>query len=247
MSLRAMVDVMTKHLSISTPRLAGLLYLIPMFFGPFSMMVVPSAIMAPGDAAATTSRLVSNESLFRLGMLSDAVIFLTEVALSAVLYAMLKPAGRTLALAATFARLAMAVVQAVNLFPELAALEVIHRTAFSAADTEALVLSMLDLHAAGAHVWEAFFGLHCLLAGVLVYRSGAFPRVLGPLLIVAALGYALDGLGSLVSSRAENIFGTVVTVTALVGEIPFVLWLVCHPRAEVGLRTARIAPPRPSA
>jgi hypothetical protein len=32
-------------------RIAGLLYLIPMFCGPFSMMYVPSAVVVPGDAA----------------------------------------------------------------------------------------------------------------------------------------------------------------------------------------------------
>src|SRR4051794_39438282 len=109
----------------ATARMAGLLYLIPMFCGPFSMMYVPSAIIVPGDASATASRLLASESLFRLGMLSDAAIILSEVALTALLYVLLRPAGRALALTATFARLAMTVLQGVNLLPHLAALQLL--------------------------------------------------------------------------------------------------------------------------
>ncbi len=211
-------------------RLAGLLYLIPLFCGPFSMIYVPSMVVVPGDAAATASRLMASESLFRLGLLSHSAIFLSEVALTAVLYVVLKPAGRKLALTATFARLAMTILQGVNLFPLLAALQCLgsasYRSAFAEQQVQAFALFMIDLHGLGVHVWELFFGLHCLLVGVLLFRSGYFPRVLGVLMGIASLGYSLSGIGHLLAPGAAPVFEPIVAVAAIVGEIPFVFWLL---------------------
>lgn len=211
-------------------RLAGLLYLVPMLCGPFSMMYVPATIVVPGDATATAANLVASEGLLRLGMLSDAAIVVSEVALTAVLYFLLRPAGRTLALAATFARLAMTVLQAVNLLPHLAALQLVggagYLAAIDAGQRHALALLALHVHDVGVHVWEILFGLHCLLLGVLVFRSGCFPRAFGVLLGLAAFGYALNGLGNLATPDHAPSFAAIVGVAALVGEVPFVLWLL---------------------
>ena len=216
---------------LSHARLAGFLYLIPMFLGPFSMMYVPSVIVVPGDTAATAAHLVESTSLFRMGMLSDAVIVLSELALTAVLYFLLKPAGRTLALTATLARLAMTALQAANLLPELAALELAHGS------PESAVLA-LRLHDLFALVWQIPFGSHCLLVAVLVFRSGFFPRALGVLMGIAGLGYTLNGLGCLLLPESAPTLAAIVGVAALVGEVPFVLWLVFKGADEARWRAA---------
>ena len=74
-----------------------------------------SAIIVPGDAAATVTNLLNSELLFRLGIVSDAVVFLSEILLMALLYILFKPVSKTLSLAAAFARLAMVVMQGMNL------------------------------------------------------------------------------------------------------------------------------------
>ncbi|UJR82135.1 DUF4386 domain-containing protein [Sandaracinus amylolyticus] len=202
-------------------RIAGLLYLIPTFCGPFSMMFVPSAIVVAGDAEATARNVVASEALLRAGLLGHVAIVLSEVVLTAVLFSLFRRVSPTVALTATFARLAMSVVQAVNLFPLLAALQ---------RPDDALAL--FELHAAGVHVWEPLFALHCLALGALVMRAGWAPRVLGALLMIASFGYALNGLGHLVAPSGAPIYEIVVGVAALVGEVPFVLWLVfARPRS----------------
>jgi hypothetical protein len=129
---------------------------------------------------------------------------------------------------ATFARLAMTVVQAVNLFPELAALGFVldPPSAFSSAQAHALAYTLLELHAMGAHLWEPLFALHCVLLGVLVMRSGEVPRALGVGLVIAAFGYGLNGIGHIVAPGLASTFEAIVGVTAIVGEVPFVLWLL---------------------
>jgi hypothetical protein len=206
-----------------TARIAGLLYLVPLVFGPFSMMYVPSRVIVAGDAAATVANLAASEGLFRVGLLSDALIVVTEIALTAALYVLLKPAGKMLAATAAFARLTMATLQAVNLLPQLAALALLHG---AGSKSDALVLTCLNLHGWGVHVWEIPFALHCMALGALVFRSGFFPRPLGVLLGVAGLGYAANGFGNLVVPSAAPALAGGVAVTAIAGEVPFLAWLL---------------------
>ncbi len=57
-----------------TARIAGLLYLILAITGAFSMIYVPSILIVPGDATVTVANIVTNETLFRLGILSWACL-----------------------------------------------------------------------------------------------------------------------------------------------------------------------------
>ena len=96
-------------------RLAGLRYLLIAVCSGFSFGYVRTTIIVPGDATATVSKLMASEWLFRLGIVGDAVVFLSEIVLIAILYTLLKPVSKTLSLAAAFARLAMVVMQGMNL------------------------------------------------------------------------------------------------------------------------------------
>src|SRR5919112_5621472 len=106
----------------NTARLAGFLILLIAILSPFSILYLPSTLIVPGDAATTASNVMASEGLFRLGIVGDSVVILLEIVVIAILYALLRPVNRTLALAAAFARLAMTVVMAVNLFNSLGVL-----------------------------------------------------------------------------------------------------------------------------
>src|SRR4051812_14797378 len=96
-------------------RTAGFLYLLVAVCGGFSFFYMRSAIIVPGDAAGTVTHLLASERLFRLGIVSDAVVFLSEILLTALLYILLRPVSKALSAAAAFARLAMVVMQGMNL------------------------------------------------------------------------------------------------------------------------------------
>lgn len=196
-------------------RAPGLLYLLITVLGPFSMMFVPAQVVSSSDGVRSV-HLVEHLGLFRLGIASDLLIVLTELVLTVVLFVAFERVGRTLALTATVARLAMTVLQAGNVVLSLAALR---------APPES-TLALLDLHADAMHVWEVTFALHCVLLGVLVFRHGAIPRSFGVLLAVAGVGYGLNGLGTLLVPEFGPVFAQVVALTAIVGEVPFVGYLL---------------------
>ena len=174
-----------------TARIAGLLYLALAIIGPFSLLYVPEALIVAGDAAATTTNIKAAEGLFRLGIGGEVLIFLIEIVLSVLLYQLVKPVGKTLAMVALASRLAMAVVQGVNVLNKLFVLLLLsgagYLTALEPGQLQALVATFLAGHAYGVYIWGAFFGLHLLALGYLVFRAGYLPGLLGVLLMIGAI------------------------------------------------------------
>jgi hypothetical protein len=211
-------------------RTAGALFVALAVLGPFSMLYVPGRIVVAGDAGATADNLRESGGLLRAAIAVDVVIMLIEVAMPVLLYLLFRPVGRGVALASAFARLGEAILIGVAMLMSLQALRLAGATgamdAFDADQRDALALLALDGHEDGVFVGQLFFGFSLLLLGYLVHRAGFVPRIFGVLVLVASVGYLADGLGHLLWSGYEGSFGWLVGVTAVVGEVPFFLWLL---------------------
>jgi hypothetical protein len=67
-----------------------------------------------------------------------------------------------------------------------------------------------------------FFGVHLMLIGYLAYRSGYMAKIFGILLVVAGMGYFIDGFGTvLVPNYSINI-----ARFTFVGEAALMFWLL---------------------
>lgn len=211
-------------------RLAGFLYLLIAVCGGFSFGYARTTLIVPGDATATVSTIMASEGLFRLAITGDAVVFLSEIVLIAILYTLLKPVSNTLSLAAAYARLAMAVMQGMNLLNYCVVLLLVsgagYLTVFEPDQLHALVLLFLNAYEYVALIWGMFFALHLLVLGYLVYKSGYFPRILGIMLVVASFGYFIDSFGTVLLPQYEELYASIVVLTAIVGELPLAFWLL---------------------
>jgi hypothetical protein len=211
-------------------RLTGLLLLLLVVVGPFSQLYVPSTVIVPGDATATADNVRASGGLVSLGIVSDSLIFLTEIVLSVLLYVLFRPVSRVLSLVAAFARLAMGVIMGINLLPYFIALLLVsgagYLTVFEPAQSDALALLFLNAHEGAVYIWQLFFGLHLAVLGYLIFKSGYFPWILGVLMVVAALGYLTDAYGNMLYPNYDESFGWIVGVGAVIGELPFFLWLL---------------------
>ncbi len=211
-------------------RSAGFLYLLIAVCGGFSFFYMRSAIIVSGDAAATVTNLLASEFLFRLGIVSDAVVFLSEILLMALLYILFKPVSKTLSLAAAFARLAMVVMQGMNLLNYFFALLLVsgagYLAVFEADQLHALALLFLNAYEYVALIWGAFFGLTNLLLGYLVYKSGFLPWVIGILLVLTGAGYLIDSFGNFLLPQYDALYASIVLWLALLGELSLTFWLL---------------------
>ena len=77
--------------------------------------------------------------------------------------------------------------------------------------------------------WElglVLFGVHLLLIGYLVFKTGYMRKILGILIIVASLGYLIDGFGKILSSNYTMSF----SIFTFVGEVILIFWLLIQGR-----------------
>lgn len=211
-------------------RAAGVLYLAIFVIYPLSTMV-RSMLVVPGDAAATAQNIAESGTLFRLGMAGEATIFLIEIVLAAVLYALLRPVSRSISLGASLARVAEGVVMAAgNLFTSILTLVAVggagYLAVFSTEQREALALFFQDANDYVVLTWGFFFALSLVMTGWLVYRSGFFPKIPGILLVLAGIGYFAQSFGTIIAPGLTDVLSTVVLVLAIPGELVFALWLL---------------------
>jgi len=211
-----------------TARIAGILTLLIVVFAPFSMIYVPTTLVVPGDAAETANNIMASEGLFRLGMVSDSIVFLIEIVLTVLLYVLLKPVNKTLSLVAAFSRLAMAVIQGMNLLNHFIVLLLLsgagYLTIFAPDQLQALVMLFLNAHESVVLIWGLFFGLHLLVFGYLVYKSGYLPKFLGILLLIVAFCYLIQDFGNMLFPQYKALFTSMGSLAFL--EIAFPLWLL---------------------
>jgi len=211
-------------------RIAGVLYLAIFLLYPLSTLV-RSMLVVPGDAATTAANIASSQSLFRWGMAGEAAVVLIEIALAGLLYTLLRPVSRTVSLAAALARAGEGVVMAAgNLVTSIVTLVMVggagYLTAFTVEQRDALALAFQDANDQVVLVWGLFFGLHLVLLGWLVHRSGFLPRLVGVLLALAGAGYLAQSFGVLVAPGLAGALDVAVMVLAVPGELAFAGWLL---------------------
>ena len=113
-----------------------------------------------------------------------------------------------------------------------------------AGQINALALFFAELHGTGYALALLFFAVSLVLVGLLIIRSSRFPKLLGVMLIIAALGYVSDTLARtiLVSyDQVASIFDTAVFLPAFVAELAMVLYLIIRgvrPTPQTGGREA---------
>jgi hypothetical protein len=212
-----------------TARTTGALYLIIAIVMGVSFTVATTNLIVPGDATATANNIIASESLFRIGAVGDSVTFLIEIVLVVLLYVLFKPVSKTLALVAAFSRLAMTVMQGMNLLNKFTALQLLsgadYLTTFGQDQLHAAALQSLSAYEFGALIWGTFFSLHLFVLAILLFKSGYFPKFLGILFVFASLGYAVDSFGHFLLPEYSEVYTWIVWAT-VPAELVFAFWLL---------------------
>jgi len=218
-------------------RTAGLLYLLMGITAPIGLVIVPKSLIVAGDAAATADKVRASLWLLRLGIASDLVHQALAVFLVLLLYRLFKPVSELLAQQLLILGALVSVpIVFLNSVNQMAALTLARGPAFLSVfdrgQADALAYLFLRLHSQGINVASIFWGLWLIPFGLLVVRSGWFPRILGYLLLVAGAAYVVDAFVTiLVPALAPFVDGPAMLFE--VGELPIIFWL-----AIKGVRTS---------
>ena len=189
-----------------------------------------NTLVVPGDAAATAHNILASSALWRLSVAGDLIVPLIAVPQLWIIYHLLKPAGRSLALLFVLLELVSLSVESVSKLFLLTILPMLENAGyghiFDPQQLYALASMMLGAHNTCFNIALLFFGPDCLVTGYLVFRSGYFPRVIGLLLQLAGLSYLVGTLSVFFAPAFADVISLPVQLLALIGEASFCLWLL---------------------
>jgi Domain of unknown function (DUF4386) len=209
-------------------RVGGLIYLAIIFLGLYGEAIVRESVVVSGNAEATLRNLMESQTQWRLSIVGDLVMHILDVPLIVIMYYLLKPVDRLLALVATVANVVQTAVLAANKLTLVVPLLLLQKHGDILASTWEATLSFLAirLHGYGFGIGLLFFGVACLVRGYLVFRSTYFPRTLGVLLAFAGLAYLVNSVALLLAPAVAATLFPAILAPALVGEGAFCLWLL---------------------
>ena len=216
-------------------RVAGLWYLAGVPTSIFSLIYVPSTLVVPGNAAATIENIEASELIYRSGIYVGLLSSLIYLIVALVLYRLLKEVSENQAvLMVTFVVIAVAVTFA-NSFNELAVLLILGKpdflSAFDPSQLEGIAYLFVRLQSHGIQIIQIFWGLWLIPMGILIYRSGFIPKIIGVSVWLAALGYLMSNFTFLLMPHYKAALSP-VTMGLEMFELPIIFWLVI-----VGART----------
>jgi len=214
-------------------RIAGIGYLIIIVSGIFAEFFVRSKLIIPGDAGTTAVNILASEALFRAGIVSDLIMLIFDVMVAAALYILLVPVNKGLSMLAAFFRLMHSAVYGITLLNLVFVLQVLggnsYLAVFNSDQLNALAMLFLQGHNYGYLIGLIFFGIHCLLLGYLIFKSGYIPKILGILMMIACFGYLTDSFAQIFLSNYSDyaaIFMAIVGIPAIIAELSLCLWLL---------------------
>jgi len=206
-------------------RTTGVVYLL-FFLTAICAGLLVKGLIVPTDAVATAHNLLAHEALFRSGFAVNLLANAVYIALTALLYNLLRPVNATLSLLAAFFSLVGCGIQVVfaglyTFGPLLVLGGDPSLSAFSAAQLQALAFVILKIGTQAFNVALVFFGFFDFLIGYLIFRSTFLPRWIGVPMMLAGLGWLTFLYPPLATRLSPG-----VQILGFVAELVLLLWLL---------------------
>ncbi len=218
-----------------TARFAGLIYLVVVLTGIFSLAYVPSKLIDWKDAAKTMEQIAASESLFRWGIASSFICYIAFLLLPLALYKLLKPVHEQAARLMVILAIVSVPISFLNMQHKFEVLTLIkgadHLKIFDSVQIASQVMAQLNAYDDGILIVTIFWGLWLLPFGFLVYHSGMLPKILGVLLVLGCFGYLINFFGQvLIPGFSEMAIAGYITKPASTGRNRHLLVVIDHGR-----------------
>lgn len=206
--------------------IAGIGLIFMAILAPIANFAILQKLFVPNDAVKTVSNIVASEGLFRIGICCFLIVAILDIIVAWALYVFLKPVNKSLSLLTAWVRIVYATILAIVLIYLLNVLQLLHGTDYLASFTtnqiQAQVMLSLNTFNLGWGFGLIIFGFHLLLLGYLVFKAGYMRKILGILLILASLGYLIDGFGKLLSAD----YNMNISMFTFIGEVILIFWFL---------------------
>lgn len=210
-------------------RFAGLLYVLISIPGVFALIYVPSKLIVHGNATATASNIAAHETLFRFGIAANLISQILFMWVALALYDLLKGVNRRQAALMLTLIVVPVPIVLLNELNAIAALILVRGadflSVFEKPQRDSLAMLFLNLRSYGFDITAIFWGLWLFPLGLLVYRSGFIPRLLGVLLMLNGFTFPVNSFTSLLLPQYENIVSRWMKPLSF-AELLFMFWLL---------------------
>jgi len=209
-------------------RLSGIAYLLIFISGFYANFAILETLVDLTNSGQTTLNIINNSIQFRQGLVGFLVMLISDMFLIWSLFKITKPTQKVLSYIASFFR----GLHALFFIIALTKLIEVYKITSQAINSEKLQNSVIYLLSNFDNLWTIgllFFGVHLILLGFLAFKSNYIPKFIGVLLVLAALGYFIDGFSKLFLdsySDYKSYFEFIVISTGVVGELSFTIWLM---------------------
>lgn len=194
---------------------AGVGLLVMAILSPIAYLSTFQRLVKYDDAALTAQNILNSMGAFRTAILLLFVVALLDVLVAWALYIVLKPANKNLSALAAWLRVLYGGIFIFAISKLYVALQVI-----TVDSTQ--TMSFLK---AFQSIWDKgliLFGFHLLVLGYLAFISGYIPKWLAVFLVLASVGYIVDGFGKILSL----VYSLNIAQFTFVGEVLLIFWLL---------------------
>jgi hypothetical protein len=194
---------------------AGVGLLLMAILSPIAYLNTFQSLVKFDDAALTAQNISNSMGAFRSCILLLFTVAILDIVVAWGLYILLVPANKNLSALAAWLRVIYGGIFIFAISKLYIALQVI------AADG----IQAMSYLKAFQSIWDMgliLFGFHLLVLGYLVFKSGYIPKWLGVFLVLAAVGYIVDGFGKTLSPG----YNLNIAQFTFVGEVLLIFWLL---------------------
>lgn len=208
-------------------RIAGMLYLIVIITGLFSLMYIPKNLFVYGNALETAQNISQKTGMFRISLASSVICYLAFTFLVIFLYQILRTVDIFVARVMMILALISVPVSFYNLINKYAILDLIKDNTSDLAQKSEKIMELLNNYDNGIFILTIFWGLWLLPFGFLIFRSGFYPKIIGVLLMVGCFGYLINFFGNTLFVDYQSV-GVLQYLKLLptVGEFSICFWLL---------------------
>lgn len=189
-------------------------------------------LIVTGNAAETVRNIMNSALLYRTGVFAWLIILVCDALAAWGLYNFFKPVNKNLSLLMGWFRIvyvAMLGAAMLNLVYVLPMTEDAgYLSAYGSQQLEAQVMFYLNAFHGAWSLSLVVFGVHILLLGYLLIKSGFRVKILGIIMVIAFAGYTLVNIAKLLSPQYERLIELMewIFLAPMLGEIAVGIWLL---------------------
>ncbi len=211
-------------------RVAGAAYALVIILGMFNGLLVDSQLLVAADDAATTSNILQQPTLFRVGMVLTLSLYALVLLLAWALYGLLKVVSRRAALVAMLFRLAEGVVGISTILISVVVADLLGSgdrvQALGEPQLSAVVGALIQARTSGMDLVLFLIGIGGSLFCVLLFRSRFIPRWLSFWGVLTYVSMFVLALVSLLWPQHPRLLESILYGSGALCELTLGAWLL---------------------